>query len=38
MGFKEYPNSKTRLIETCLYSQDKYKDALKYFKIDWKVC
>lgn len=35
MGLKEYPNSKTRLIETCLYSQDIYKDVLKYFKIDY---
>jgi len=34
MGLKEYPDSKTRLIDTCLLSQDVYKDTLKYFKID----
>jgi Fic family protein len=35
MGLKEYPNSKTRLIETCLYSQDIYKDVLNYFKVNY---
>jgi len=35
MGLKEYPNSKTRLIETCLSSQDGYKDVLKYFKMEY---
>jgi Fic family protein len=36
MGLKEYEKSKTRLVETCLYSQDVYKDAVKYF-IDGSV-
>ena len=35
MGLKEYPNSKTRLNEICLYSQDIYIDVLKYFNIDY---
>jgi Fic family protein len=35
MGLKEYPNSKTRLIDTCLFSQDMYKDVLKYFNISF---
>ena len=33
-GLKEYPASKLRLIDTCLFSQDTYKDAVKYFNID----
>ena len=34
MGLKEYPNSKLRLNDTCLFAQDVYKDALKYLNID----
>jgi Fic family protein len=37
MGLKEYPNSKTRLIDTCLFSQDLYKDTLKYLSIEYKA-
>jgi hypothetical protein len=33
LGLKEYPDSKTRLIETCLFSQDMYAEAVKYFGI-----
>jgi Fic family protein len=35
LGLKEYPKSKTRLVETCLYSQEVYKDILNYFKIKY---
>jgi len=34
MGLKEYPNSKLRLNDTCLFAQDVYKDVLKYLNID----
>jgi len=34
MGLKEYPNSKQRLIDTCLFAQDIYKDVINYLKID----
>lgn len=30
MGLNEYPDSKLRLIDTCLYAQDVYKDVIKY--------
>ena len=33
MGLKEYPKSKTRLIDTCLFGQDNYKEILKYFNL-----
>jgi Fic family protein len=33
MGLKEYPKSKKRLTDTCLFEQDKYKDIIKYFNI-----
>jgi len=33
MGLREYPDSKKRLIDTCLFSQDVYNDVLKYLKI-----
>jgi len=35
MGLEEYPNSKVRLNDTCLFAQDVYKDVLKYLDIDW---
>ena len=34
MGLNEYVNSKTRLIDTCLFSQDVYKDVIKYLNIN----
>jgi len=34
MGLKEYPNSKSRLNDTCLFAQDVYKDVLQYLNID----
>jgi len=34
MGLKEYPDSKSRLIDTCLHSQDVYKDIIKYLNIE----
>jgi len=34
MGLKEYPNSKLRLIDTCLSSQDTYINAIDYLKIN----
>jgi len=34
MGLKEYPKSKLRLIDTCLHSQDIYKEAIEYLNID----
>jgi Fic family protein len=36
MGLKEYPSSKLRLIDTCLFAQDIYKDAIKYLNIDYE--
>ena len=35
-GLKDYPNSRLRLIDTCLFSQDVYKDTIEYLKIDNK--
>ena len=34
MGLNEYHNSRQRLIDTCLFSQDKYKSAIEYLNID----
>jgi len=36
LGLKEYPKTKLRLIDTCLSSQDTYKEAVEYLKIDIK--
>lgn len=33
-GLKEWNNEKGFLIETCLSAQDKFKEILKYFRID----
>jgi len=30
MGLQEYPNSKLRLTDTCLFAQDVYKNIIKY--------
>ena len=35
-GLKDYPKSKLRLIDTCKFSQDVYKDAIEYLNIDIK--
>jgi len=32
-GLKEYPESKLRLTDTCLFAQDRYRDVLKYLGI-----
>ena len=34
MGLNEYSSSKLRLIDTCLFAQDIYKDTIKYLNID----
>jgi len=31
MGLKEYPESKLRLVDSCLFAQDKYKESIDYF-------
>ncbi|MGI6735585.1 MAG: Fic family protein [Bacilli bacterium] len=35
-GLKEWPNEKGYLIDTCLSAQDKFKNYLDYFRIDYK--
>ncbi len=32
---KEWKNEKGCLIDTCLSAQDKFKEMLKYFRIDY---